>query len=137
MTDGILSGTVEVQCGDLSGPALDWAVAKVEGVFVHIGDPELGDELRIFFVSGKGMPCVVRYLPSTDWRFGGPMIEKYQLCVRPHCTTNGVVTSWAADTDWPIDRTPGKCGSTPLIAACRAIVAAHLGEVVSVPAELT
>jgi hypothetical protein len=27
-------------------------------------------------------------------------------------------------------------GETPLIAACRAIVAAHLGEVVSVPAEL-
>ncbi|MNN97528.1 hypothetical protein D3C81_2167110 [compost metagenome] len=28
-------------------------------------------------------------------------------------------------------------GPTHLIAACRAIVAAHLGEVVSVPAELT
>lgn len=126
MTDGISSGTVEVQCGDLSGPALDWAVAKVENVFVHIGDPELGDELRVFFVSGRGMPCVVRYSPSTDWRFGGPLIDKYRVSL-----------IYAFEQyEALIGMTASEQHETPLVAACRAIVSEHLGEVVSVPAEL-
>jgi hypothetical protein len=132
MTDGILSGTIEVQCGDLIGPSLDWAVAKVEGVFVHIGDPELGDELRIFFVSGKGMPCVVRYLPSADWRFGGPLIASHQIELSWD-GVDGKALWWKATHQ---DIVQFQMGETPLIAACRAIVAAHMGEVVSVPAKL-
>jgi hypothetical protein len=137
MTCGISSGTVEVNCSDLVGPALDWAVAQVEGVFVHIGDPELGDELRIFYVSGVHMPCVVKYRPSTEWRFGGPLIDKYGLSlIAPE---EGIRDShWCVVKEWchgDVESTYPE-SPTALIAVCRAIVSARLGEVVSVPAEL-
>lgn len=126
---------VEVQCSDLIGPALDWAVAKAESVFVHIGDPELGDELRVFYVSGKCLPCVVKYAPSTDWRFGGPLISKHLMDFTvEHPETIGAAL---CDENGMYIGDRSMFGPTHLIAACRAIVSAHLGEVVSVPAELT
>ena len=132
MTCGISSRTVEVNCCGLVGPALDWAVAQVENVFVHIGDPELGDELRIFYVSGNCLPRVVRYAPSTDWAQGGPLIEVHQIELEWD-GSDGKALWWKATHQ---DIVQFQMGETPLIAACRAIVAAHLGEVVSVPAEL-
>lgn len=132
MTYGISNGTVEVNCSDLVGAALDWAVAQVEGVFVHIGDPELGDELRVFYVSGNCLPRVVRYTPSTDWAQGGPLIEKHQIELEWDGVDGKAMWRKAAHQDI----VQFQMGETPLIAACRAIVAAHLGEVVSVPAEL-
>jgi len=135
MTDGILSGTVEVQCGDLSGPALDWAVAKVESVFVHIGDPELGDDLRVFFVRGGCLATIVRYSPSTDWRFGGPLIDRYNLSL---LAPDEGFSQWSVVKEWCHGNIEATYPESPtaLIAACRAIVAENLGEVVSVPAEL-
>lgn len=132
MTDGISSGTIEVKSGDLAGPALDWAVAKVENVFVHIGDPDLGDDLRVFYIRGKCLPSVVRFCPSTDWSQGGPLIEVHQIELEWD-GADGKAMWWKATHQ---DIVQFQMGETPLIAACRAIVAAHLGEVVSVPAEL-
>lgn len=115
---------VEMQVSGLVGAALDWAVAKVEGV-----------EYR-----HKGIKCRTRitrrqwhhytkpnFMPSTDWAQGGPLIEKHQISldVRP------LSGKWDAFKDNWVN----KC-DTPLVAACRAIVSANLGEVVSVPAEL-
>lgn len=121
-----MSDLIEVKTADLIGLALDWAVAKAENVFVHISDPELGNDLRIFFVSGKCLPCVVKYMPSTDWRFGGPLIEKHVTALNQSGTE-----SWWSHCEDRLGQ-----GETPLIAAMRAIVAAKLGDTVSVPAEL-
>jgi len=121
---------VEVPTSELEGSALDWAVAKAENVFVHIGDPELGEGLRLFFISGKHLPCVVRYQPSSDWRFGGPLIEKYNIGF-------GIYESSLLAVTGHNDFAGDEHGPTHLIAACRAIVSAVLGSSVNVPKELT
>ncbi|MHC9284128.1 phage protein NinX family protein [Pseudomonas aeruginosa] len=139
-----MSETVEVKIWDLEGAALDWAVAMAEGeeVIVH-GIGQYRYDVR------GGIHCckygctfgprsiteeVERYEPSDSWAQGGPLIEKHMI--RTH---------YAADTE---KRADAGCiaqtwrpyaeayGRTLLIAACRAIVTASLGETVSVPAEL-
>lgn len=128
-----MSEFVEVKTPDLSGAALDWAVAKAEGVSVDIrgqvhpiGSPFRGSKYLAIGDMGLG------FNPSADWRQGGPLIEKYKLDIgAPLENKNG---PWNAATEWghPL----GYKGCTPLIAACRAIVASVLGEAVSVPKEL-
>lgn len=126
---------IEFKAEELTGPALDWAVAKVEKIFVHIGDPELGDDLRIFFVRGGCLATIVRYSPSTDWKIGGPLIDRYGLSL---LAPEEGFSQWSVIKEWchgSIEATYPE-SPTALIAACRAIVAAHLGEVVQIPAEL-
>lgn len=124
-----MSEFVEVKTPDLSGAALDWAVAKAEGVAVSVRAPT-PPLLGAAWLSIGDMGCT--FHPSTDWRCGGPLIEKYKLDIgAPLENKNG---PWNAATEWghPLRHK----GCTPLIAACRAIVASVLGEAVSVPKEL-
>ena len=130
--------TKTVNVSELEGVALDWAVAKVEGMEVVIHDPST----TRFDIRG-GIHCsrwgctfgpkssqheTKEYSPSTDWSQGGPLIEKQGI--------------WLSDD--AIDEPKGpwvasvygahmQYAKTPLIAACRAIVAAHFGDTVEVP----
>lgn len=118
-----MSEMIEVSAHDLTGDALDWATA----VAVGEKSPQ----------RGLGGGCVVshghtlhRFCPSKEWAHGGPLLEKYRIGLDP----------WLANSDWnalswDIEK-PMATGSTPLIALCRAIVAANLGNRVQVPAEL-
>ncbi|WP_116817911.1 phage protein NinX family protein [Pseudomonas syringae] len=117
-----MSEFLEVKTADLVGAALDWAVAKAEGV-----------EPAYRHVVVDGRP-ISNYRPSTNWSQGGPLISKYHMdfcCEHPEtigaalCDENGMYID---------DRM--MFGKTHLIAACRAIVASVLGETVSVPKEL-
>lgn len=127
---------IEVKTSELIGPALDWAVAKCDGWFAHLGidgnihrsavPSSVGPEYAAY-----GMSRV--FSPSTNWSDGGPLIEKHTLRVAPHVQSNGVITSWAADMTWPCSTMPGQCGKTPLVAACRAIVVKEWGYSVMVP----
>lgn len=129
---------IEVKIAELIGPALDWAVAKVEGInsmMLPIRDDSNKEPFALF--GSMAFPIGQRddqqnYSPSTCWHCGGPLIEKYALAF--------MVNSWPdTDTKWiAVDHERESCeqGSSHLIAACRAIVAAKLGDVVSVPAEL-
>jgi len=119
---------IEVKVGDLSGAALDWAVAQVEKVQTtyRYGRELVADHDR----SGIKLILSIRpiYSPSTDWSQGGPLIDKYFI-----------EFEWI--TDLSLRAELPACGSfghgrTHLIAACRAIVASVLGPVVSVPKEL-
>lgn len=124
-----MSEFVEVKTQDLSGAVLDWAVAKVEG-FNY--DPNYLSHCA--FHDGKTWTCksISNYRPSADWSHGGPLIEKYKLDIgAPMENQNG---TWNAATEWA--HPMGYKGETPLIAACRAIVASSLGDTVSVPKEL-
>ncbi|MCK0547904.1 phage protein NinX family protein [Pseudomonas syringae pv. aptata] len=116
-----MSELVEVKTPDLVGTALDWAVAKVEGVELAL----VGDYPHVV-VGGR---LLGNYRPSTNWSQCGPLIEKY----KPEFEVNRF-----NDTVWA--RLQGSDlksrGETHLIAACRAIVALVLGETVSVPKEL-
>ena len=117
---------VEVKTQDLSGSALDWAVAKTEGVVV-VTDPNSPRSRQMVEAADSinGWYC---YSPSADWSQGGPLIEKY-----------AVEFEWI--TDATIRAEVPTCGSygygnKHLTAACRAIVSSALGDTVSVPKEL-
>ncbi|KPY33142.1 phage protein NinX family protein [Pseudomonas syringae] len=127
---------VEVKTADLIGAALDWAVAQVEEVKTIMLSPRFKEPKKPFALYGSmAMPIgdgEQGYAPSTCWHCGGPLIEKYKLDIgAPLEIKSG---PWNAATEWgnPI----GYKAETPLIAACRAIVASVLGEIVSVPKEL-
>lgn len=96
---------------ELIGPALDWAVAKCEGVNYH-------------------GPAWTKF--STDWAQGGPIIEQERLLIQPEIGKEGMGNAWYAvsmkDTD--------SYGPTPLIAAMRCYVASKLGDDVTLPPEL-
>lgn len=115
---------IEIKTAELTGAALDWAVAKAEGVEISLSGAH-----PHAVVDGR---LVGYYAPSSKWNQGGPLIEKYKLDIgAPLENKNG---PWNAATEWA--HPMGYKGDTPLIAACRAIVASVLGDTVSVPKEL-
>jgi len=122
-------GGVEMKTSELTGPALDWAVAQCEGVAVeHIND----GINRCLLMSMGG-----RYTPSTDWSQGGPIVERERISVCTEFATD----EWAAWSPAPtldnaeLQRAFGY-GPTPLIAAMRCYVASKLGDNVDIPEEL-
>ena len=105
-----------VKVSELSGAALDWAVAKCEGIIS-------GDALDVGFILEGG------YSPSRDWAQGGPIIGHNNI-------------TWTGQTATICKHVKGKYpkwteyGPTPLIAAMRCYIASTLGDTVEVPAEL-
>lgn len=132
-TDTVL---VDVAVKDLSGAALDWAVGEIEGATPLaagrlqwlVGGYEVdytpGQVNNPYMLQHRGFG----YCPSTEWSQGGPLLAKYKagfavydygyLCLLAHND---------------LHHGQGK-GPDHLTAACRAIVAAHRGDIVKVPA---
>jgi hypothetical protein len=104
-----------MKTSELTGAALDWAVAKCEEAC--IGD---GYYTGIVLRDGE-----VKYTPSSDWSQGGPIIEREGLTL----THQDI---WVAQTDDDLFA----YGPTPLMAAMRCYVASKLGDTVEVPPEL-
>jgi hypothetical protein len=107
---------MKVKTEDLTGPALDWAVAKCEGV-------EFTDELFPYHHE------LMHFNYSTDWSQGGPIIEQEKF--KLHCGDNNIW--WSATNQNPHRPVSGP---TPLIAAMRCYVASKMGDVIEVPDEL-
>jgi hypothetical protein len=105
---------MEIKTSELTGAALNWAVhvalhGSCEGYAEH------------------------EY--STNWEYGGPIIERKRLCVTPG---NGYWGSVVHDRLFEDDGSDHHAlGPTPLIAAMRCYVASELGDTVDVPEELT
>ncbi len=117
---------IEVKTCELSGAALDWAVAQAEGmksIVLAKDNPE--EKWQVQKHDYQGGP----WWPSQSWDQCGPLIEKHKV----ELEVSG--SEWCANLEHI-----GFCfwmpSESPLIAACRAIVAARLGDTVSVPAEL-
>jgi hypothetical protein len=110
---------VKIKTSELTGAALDWAVAKCDGL-----NPLYlrGFDFEPTWRNGHRK----RY--STDWTQGGPIIEREMLTVGP--AKHEGYMAWA----WP--KAAGYWGDTPLIAAMRCYVASKLGDEVDVPDEL-
>ena len=108
---------MKIKTSELTGAALNWAVAKCEGAPEYLLDkPWRADELLEHY--------------STDWAQGGPIIERE--CMR--------VEYLHSEQDWVADVKGGffeQYGDTPLIAAMRCYVASKLGDEVEIPEELT
>ena len=70
---------------------------------------------------------------STDWAFGGPLIEREEISISREFAASKV--EWAAWTPAPIrdDAEAFGYGPTPLIAAMRCYVASKLGDEVEIP----
>ena len=118
---------MKTRVSDLTGPALDWAVAKCEGrtdVYVADDGELAGDDWFDY---------------STDWAYGGPIIEREKIDVfRLHVTES----TWEAgifrtDKGKEHRHAAQESGPTPLIAAMRCYVAAKLGNDIEIPEELT
>lgn len=125
-----MSELVKVETSALAGEALNWAVGKAEGLDVWVA-PAVLQVLPRAFVTMQGVIAYQqRYDPSGDWGQGGPLIDKHILQVKFYVNEQPD-TRWRAETHdgW------GE-GPTPLVAACRAILADVLGETVEVPREL-
>lgn len=159
-----MSEFVEVKTAELTGPALDWAVAKALGwkmipVPVDadgknqgevLAPPDLGDDFR-FPPRGKIGPCYFLRKWSTDWAQGGPLIELELIKIKPEwhhdpCSQNWEKKGYKEASGWHwfayilgegnIDGNHEHEGGTPLIAAMRCLVSYKLGDVVLVPTEL-
>lgn len=108
-----------VKVSDLSGPALDWAVAKCEWVPWTFECADASDFAH------------ARY--SSDWSLAGPIIERESLSVMP-----AAGEGWRAYKTHRIDWA-SQCysnGPTPTTAAMRCYVASRLGDTVEIPEEL-
>ena len=125
-----MAGFVEVKTAELVGPALDWAVAQVEGAPCYT-DPNSPQKTQ--FIDDEDCPFG-RYIysPRQNWDQCGPLIDRYD--VRLNKTTDG---KWYASTDgYIMGADPGGISRSALIAICRAVVGGRLGDVAHVPAEL-
>ena len=109
---------------ELTGAALDWAVAKCEGVSVE----HVNDNITQCLLMSRGG----RFNPSTNWAQGGPIIERERIAI----DGTAIVGQWMA-TIYIHNEEPWEMrGPTPLIAAMRCYVASKLGDTVDVPPEL-
>ena len=109
---------------ELTGPALDWAVAKCEGLTTEHSGWQTADGRAEFYF-------------STDWSQGGPIIERERIGFQlmesgPYQAWIGTCIEYAV---WPDGSAYGE-GPTPLIAAMRCYAVSKLGDEVDVPEEL-
>jgi hypothetical protein len=115
-----------MKTSELTGAALDWAVAKCEGV-----TDEWREDGPFLW---HGVPCIrigghdVNYRPSTEWWLGGPIIEREGIGF----------TQFSDYPQWTAKHPQAICfdGPTPLIAAMRCYVASKLGDDINIPEEL-
>lgn len=119
---------MKLKTSEARGAVLDWMVAKCEGhlesrrvvldlEYLAGDDPvRLEPQLSTYYSSA--------YAPSTDWRVGGPIIEREGI---------NLTDGWSAYTE---NLRNLQQGPTPLIAAMRCYVASRLGDEVDVPDDL-
>lgn len=129
----------DVKVEDLSGAALDWAVARAEVIEVGIICPAIINENnRPALLLNKlkwlaGLDTARLWEPSTNWAQIGPLMQRHlveftiehrhTICAGL-CDENGMMVGGY------------QYGDTHLVAACRAIVAHEFGDTVQVPAAL-
>ena len=125
-----MNDLIEVNTAYLVGEQLAWAVAKAEGLDAHVVKPHYGTPARVFVqYRGEVIERCERYNPQESWALGGQLIEKYRVGFGLYSDSFFAVTGLD-------DASGGADGSTHLLAACRAITAAKLGDTVQVPKEL-
>ena len=108
-----------VQVSELTGSALDWAVAKCE-----YPEPDYEPEQWEGFVTPGCSDDGWVFTPSTNWAQGGPIIEREGIDLYQSGT-------WLAEKQTSNEPTMvSGNGDTPLVAAMRCYVASKLGDTV-------
>ena len=112
---------MQMKTADLTGPALNWAVAKSNQAAGLVQSDPIVEYMSYF-------------TPATNWSQGGPIIEREGIDTIHERNIDGdVVQIWAVLDS---EQVPEYFGPTPLIAAMRCYVASRLGDEVEVPNEL-
>lgn len=101
-----------MKTSELTGAALDWAVAVCEH---NVGWEPEGEDRDYY---------------STDWSQGGPIIEREGINVWVFDDVTWKAENPFVGVDCVYE------GDTPLIAAMRCYVASKLGDTVEIPAEV-
>jgi hypothetical protein len=115
---------MKIKTNELTGAALDWAVAKCAGIELYPGPRDRNPAYKANWVRRKHGDL---FQPSTDWAQAGPIIEREEIRLDPPSGTGW----WMAHKNGHLLH-----GPTPLIAAMRCYVAYKLGDEVEVPDEL-
>ena len=136
-----------MKTSELTGAALDWAVAKAEGWL----EPKFGEQKPRVVVDTEfwvDRPAVCwnprpqvyydpEYHPSTDWAQGGPIIERESITLNyDNLDGTGPCKAYYLSTLFEEEEGWHQYGPTPLIAAMRCYVASKLGDEVEIPEEL-
>lgn len=119
---------MKIKTAELTGAALNWAVAMCEGWQWTTARDNTGSYPWLIKV-GKDIDPK-NYRPSTNWMQGGPIIER-----------EGITILSVDDYEWCAaigelyyeDNNPRS--TTPLIAAMRCYVASKMGDEVEIPEE--
>jgi len=119
---------MNIKTSELEGAALDWAVAKAQ---------EWDDETLLALARQykKSWPFD-NHTPSTDWSQCGPLIDRFEVSLQNNREYwHGVVHKGVNFSGMPMDQfNKLLCGGeSAKVAACRAIVAAKMGDTVDVP----
>ena len=117
---------MKIKTSELTGPALDWAVALAAGYL------QAGSSGYCVLIPNAGPVALPMraWSPTTRWAQGGPIIEREVIALihpKYDCWTAHVYDKRVDDESYTLD------GPTPLIAAMRCYVASHLGDEVEVP----
>lgn len=130
-----------MRTSELIDLALDWAVAKCEGLTFEwdggaawVYPPEYSDYMAALRV-GDAMSINNSFIPSTDWSQGGPIIDKM---MRDGLRLMGYKCGYQTDpTGCQAQLGPVVMGGpTPLIAAMRCYCGSKLGYEVEIPEDL-
>ena len=125
---------MKIKVSELSGLALDWAVAKCEGKNGVFHNDGITQCIVIEAPSGvyKGT-----WKPTINWAQSGPIIERDRITLM-FDADGGTYSAHVAEfrQRGMSNRTRWRCGPTPLIAAMRCYVASKLGDETEIPKEL-
>ena len=117
-----------MKTSELSGAALDWAVAEAEGFFKDDMASVRNGVVDVFYFD--------EYSPSTDWAQGGAIIERERICLEDAAGMYWVASLVHEDKEYDGVMRTEMQGTTPLVAAMRCYVASCLGDEVQLPEEL-
>lgn len=131
---------MSVNSKDLTGPALDWAVAQVihAGLRYEYCEPVFDPKTERIYQTEGLQQIGVNFIPSTNWAQGGPIIERECIKLAAYEASSEVPKNpayWEAVicTRWATYR---QTGPTALIAAMRCYVSSVLGDEIEVPEKL-
>ena len=129
-----------VKVSKLTGAALDWAVAKCEGITPIAVKKRYSEGYILYSLPASTIP--LEY--SNKWAQGGPIIERHNIATFPNL--QGEWAAYAPNSTRTVSRTQTveevfvwafkQTGPTPLIAAMRCYVASKLGDTIELPEEL-
>ena len=111
---------MKIKTQNLIGPALDWAIAKCEGVKIIQGAK------NTLWLADEPDNDATEWSPSTNWAQGGPIIEQEKIATKENRHNH-----WSAK----IDTAGWMRGPTPLVAAMRCYVTSKMGDEIEVSDE--